>query len=74
MTRAEAEAVAGVAVTVDGGCSHCVGNVCESLTGQNLGWAWTMREVKREVSAEESSTGEAWVGTDLVVDVEEVHL
>lgn len=42
MTQAEADAIAAVIRTADGGCSVCVRDLCRRMTDAGLGWAFAM--------------------------------
>ena len=44
MTRDEAEELEKIFLTVDGGCSVCIGSICLDATEANLGWKWIYEE------------------------------
>lgn len=45
MTLDEAEKLAKIFLTVDGGCSSCIAGVCEEATTAGLGFTWNHHEV-----------------------------
>lgn len=47
MTLDEANKLARVAASADGGCSVCVKAICEELSNAGLGYVWTAHNEKK---------------------------
>jgi hypothetical protein len=49
MTQAEADKIAMIISTADGGCPHCVRDLCDAANGQSLGYVFSMTGAERFV-------------------------